>query len=403
MAGSLRNYQIVLIGPNANSTRDRVVNALRSRVNELGDKIWDCVEILENASAGTFDKSAPVFGVWIGSAELADPKHLAVLDELLHEAKTVLPVVSDLGLFTAETPHQLHGINGLPLDASNGSLDRVINSVLEGMQLLRRRRRIFISYARKDSRAAAKQLFGSLAECGFDVFLDTHSVPASSVFQNQLWHSMVDSDLVVLLDSNGVDASHWCRQEYERADALSVGIIRVLWPDRKVAPATDALLFSLQLILTKADFESSTETPTQNDKLTDDALARIAQHAEGFRARSIAARQANLVTTFQREASKYGITTTIQPNSHILIEKPDKNKVTKRIAVVPAVGVPISTNFHDAFIEYGGNPPNTDAQVVLYDRQGFLPHWVDHLTWLNGSLPVRGIDVTEIARWLSTP
>lgn len=402
MTGSLRRYQIILLGPDANAKKGIVLAALERRIKELGDGIWNVIDILEGTAAETFDKTAPIFALWFGSSAITDRGHLTTLDNLLAEAKTILPIVQNIEKFTSQTPAKLHPINGLELDNSAEKCDRVVNTILEGLQLLRRRRRLFISYARQDSRAVAKQLFGSLAERGFDVFLDTHSVPAAVVFQNQLWHSMVDSDLVVLLDSNGVESSRWCREEYERADALSIGVVRVLWPDRKIDPATDTLLFSYPVPLTDGDFRSGSATPGPTDELSDVAVSRIAEAIEGFRARSIAARQANLVTTFQREATRIGIATSVQVNSHIILQKPKSGGGTKKIAVIPTIGVPVSTNYHDAFLEYDVKPPCCEEQLVLYNRQGFLPSWADHLIWLNGQLPVKGIDVTEVPKWLST-
>jgi hypothetical protein len=392
-----------MLGPQVESERHRTVNALEQRVKELGDGIWDAIDVLDGADAAALDKTGPIFVVWFGSPEPIDPTHLTLLDELLAEGKPALPVVRDLTDFNAQIPPQLRAMNGLPLDASTVALDRIVNTILEGLQLLRRRRRLFISYARADSRAAAKQLFGALGEHGFDVFLDTHSVPAAVNFQDNLWHSMVDSDLVVLLDTNGFESSRWCRAEYERADALSIGVVRVLWPNRAVDPAIDALLLSFPIQLSSGDFLSGSSTPDRDDELTDGAITRIAQSIEGFRARSIAARQANLITTFQREAATLGLSTSVQPNSHIVVRKPDSKGSYKKLVVIPTIGVPISTNYHDAFVEYHVQPPDTDGQIVLYDRQGFLPGWVDHLTWLNGALPIKGIDITEVPTWLSTP
>jgi hypothetical protein len=401
--GSVRRYQVVLLGPDIKAHRHRIVDALERRTNELGDRIWDAIDVLEDHAAAGFDNTSPVVAVWLGSSDASDAGHLATLEALLTAAKPIIPVVRDLANFKAQTPPQLHPINGLMLDGSTATLDRVINTVLEALQLLRRRRRLFVSYARKDSRGAAKQLFGSLAECGFDVFLDTHSTPAAINFQNQLWHSMVDSDLVVLLDTNGFEDSRWCRAEYERADALSIGVVRVIWPDKKIDPAKDALLLSLPVQLGASDFQNGPTSPKQNDQLTDVAIGRIAEAVEGFRARSIAARQANLVTAFQHEASSLSVSVAVQSNLHIIVQKSDGKGGIKRIAVIPTIGVPVSTNYHDAFIEYDTDPNNVEAQLILYDRQGFLPHWVDHLTWLNSQLPVKGIDVTEVPTWLSTP
>jgi hypothetical protein len=392
-----------MLGPNATAHRPRILDALEHRVNELGDKIWERIDILEDHAAADFDKTSPVVAIWLGSSDSSDAGHLATLEALLTAAKPIIPVVRDLANFKAQMPPQLHPINGLLLDDSTATLDRAINTVLEALQLLRSRRRLFVSYARKDSRGVAKQLFGSLAECGFDVFLDTHSTPAATNFQNQLWHSMVDSDLVVLLDTNGFEDSRWCRAEYERADALSIGVVRIVWPDKKIDATKDALLLSLPVKLEAGDFLSGSATPNQDDQLTDTAIGRIAEAVEGFRARSIAARQANLVTALQREATALNVPAAVQSNLHIIVQKSDGRGGIKRIAVIPTIGVPVSTNYHDAFIEYDADPKDVEAQLVLYDRQGFLPHWVDHLTWLNAQLPVKGIDITEVPAWLSTP
>jgi hypothetical protein len=392
-----------MLGPERAPDQARLLTLLEERVRELSDKIWGCIDVLIDDSAANFDSTAPVVGVWSGSANPPTPDHLATLDKLIGAAKPIIPLVRDIRHFKTQTPSQLHLINGLPIDGTRGSLDRIVNTILEVLQLLRRRRRVFVSYSRKDSRSSAKQLFGALAEFGFDVFLDTHSVPAATNFQNQLWHSMVDSDLVVLLDSDGIETSRWCRAEYERADALSIGVVRLLWPNRKIDPATDALLFSLLLQLTPADFISGSNAPSQHDQFTETAIGRIAEAVEGFRARSIAARQANLVTNFQREASLQHVSTAIQPNLHIIVQKPNAAGGNSKVAVIPTIGVPISTNYHDAFIEYDADPADVQAQIILYNRQGFLPSWVDHLTWLNARLPVIGIDVTEVPTWLSTP
>ena len=400
MSASVRRYQIILLGPNVAANRRRILDTLKQRVTELGDKIWECIDILEDDVASAFDPTSPVVALWLGCVGPISVSQLATVDSLINAAKPIVPVVTDAASYNAQTPAQLHPINGLTLDHSIAALDRVVNTVLEALQLLRRRRRLFISYARRDSTGVAKQLFGSLAERGFDVFLDTHSIPAAVNFQHQLWHSMVDSDLVVLLDTNGFDDSRWCRAEFERADALSIGVVRVIWPNRTIDPSADTLLLSLPIQLAAADFEPHAADPAQNDIISEAAISRIAQAIEGFRARSIAARQANLVTTFQREAHLKGLAISVQPNWHIIIEKPDRLGRTRKFAIIPTIGVPVSTNYHDAFVEYTGGPPNVEAELVLYDRQGFLPSWVDHLTWLNAQLPVRGLDVTEVPTWL---
>jgi hypothetical protein len=110
--------------------------------------------------------------------------------------------------------------------------------------------------------------------------------------------------------------------------------------------------------------------------LTDSAIEKIAANVEGFRARSIAARQANLVRSFEREAARQGVPVVVLPNSHLYVHKTDKKGRRRKIAVIPTIGVPVSTNFHDAFIEYGGQPSSAalgsnalgDRMVVKLDN-----------------------------------
>jgi hypothetical protein len=284
VSGNERRYQILLLGPAKQVHRQSFVRLAKANVDQLGDELWRCIDVVDGAPARSFDQTSPVVAIWFGSDAPPNQDDLATLTRLLSEAKIVIPVVKNISEYQRQVPNELHPINGIAIGAPP-NLDRVVNASLEAFQLLRRRRRLFISYARKDSRAAAKQLFGALSERGYDVFLDTHSMPAATDFQRHLWHSMVDSDLVVLLDTDGIESSRWCREEYERADALSIGIVRVIWPNRSIDSRNDPLQLSYQLKLKVADFFPGTPNPAADNELTEGALSIIGNAVEGFRAR----------------------------------------------------------------------------------------------------------------------
>src|SRR3546814_1834253 len=106
--------------------------------------------------------------------------------------------------------------------------------MLECVGLLRRQRRVFVSYRRVGSRAAALQLHDLLASRGFDVFLDTHDIRPGDTFQDVLLHRPVDSDVMVMHDTPTYFDSRWTRQDKGKASAEEVQVLRVIWPEHKI-------------------------------------------------------------------------------------------------------------------------------------------------------------------------
>jgi hypothetical protein len=85
-------------------------------------------------------------------------------------------------------------VNVLELGPGGAGIGRVATLVLETFRLLRRERRLFISYRRVDAQPLAERLYDALDARGFDVFIDVRSVPPAVDFQSELWHRMSDSD-----------------------------------------------------------------------------------------------------------------------------------------------------------------------------------------------------------------
>lgn len=75
----------------------------------------------------------------------------------------------------------------------------VVNCALESFRLLRKSRRVFISYKRSESTGVAQQLFDLLIRNGFDPFLDSYSIRPADNFQEELLHRMTDSDVLIQL------------------------------------------------------------------------------------------------------------------------------------------------------------------------------------------------------------
>src|SRR3546814_19611311 len=58
-------------------------------------------------------------------------------------------------------------------------------------------------------------------------------------FQDVLWHRLVDSDVMVMLDTPTYFDSRWTRQEIGRARAKEIQVLRVIWPEHTPNKLTD--------------------------------------------------------------------------------------------------------------------------------------------------------------------
>ncbi len=313
----------------------------------------------------------------------------APVRKLLDSPAVLIPAVTSLVDFKTRVPPSLYSTNGLELDPGDQDESRVASLVLELLGLLRKRRRLFVSYRRSESAAAAQQLYHALDERSFDVFLDTLSVRPADQFQDQLWHRMTDSDIVILLYTPSVLASGWVEKEIERASAMKITVLQIIWPDVPRDPRT--LLFE-PVYLGTGDFD-----PDHTGQLTASKVRSLCTLVESLRASSLARRESELVGTLQLGASKHSIVTSVQPSRYVDVHC----SVGDFARVIPSVGVPDSEEIHaGALSPANGSKPS--QVVLLYDAMNVTAKWNTHLVWLNEHLPVKSVKVFEVDKWLST-
>ncbi len=376
-------YQIVFIG--AQSRRAAIETAVRKRTSELGILRNQIVCLGEDAVTKV-DAKSPVIAVFFGYKNATDGAH-PFLATCIQDSTPIISCVRNLATATEELPASLLHINAFQLKKDSGSLERVVALILENLKLLRSERRLFISYRRSEAQSIAIQLYEKLDAAGFDVFLDTRSVPYGEDFQAVLWHRMADSDIVVLLDSPDFRSSHWTRAELSRANATNVQIVHLLWPTVSADPTS---AFSDFMQLASNDFRSANHTGEQAH-LKDTTTRRIVTRVESMRARALASRQRSLVDNFCDKARDEGArTVTVQPERYISVEL----ACGKHLAVVPTIGIPRADRCHQT--EQAILKTGISADVwLLYDDRGILDSWVAHLNWLNEHLPVTSVQVTQ--------
>lgn len=380
-------YQVILIGSNSKQG-DRITSHISSSLKQVGIPLNN-VSYLDESNISKRIIKFPTMAIFFGS-----PKNnidTQLISELIEDSIVIVPIVSDLSRVNEEIPPQLRHVNAFVLGQDNEGISRLVTLVLETFRLLRRQRRLFISYKRTGSQALADRLYDALDARGFDVFIDVRSVPPAADFQSQLWHRMSDSDVVVLIDTPGFREGRWTAEELTKANATNIQILHLLWPGQSEDPTSS---FSHFLKLKRSDFLGF--LTMKGRWIKQDTVDKICDEVERLRAPAIAARHRYLVDNFCDAARDEGLEPNVQISGWISL----KSKSKKHLAVVPAVGIPTSDHINEVFEAITKSYDESSVIWVIYDNRGILKAWLSHLDWLDGYLPVRAVQMSKAPQLL---
>jgi hypothetical protein len=384
-------YQIVLLGERGSTDMAAFKADFLAQVSELGIDPNTHVKFFYSDNLASFQNSAPLVAVFFGGP-MPLPAEAEAAQQVVDAGFMIIPVVDSLDDYPALVPECLYPVNGFALQTASGGIAAVTSTVMETLNLLRRTRKLFISYRRAESRAAAIQLYEHLDSSGFDVFLDTLSIRPGEPFQEVLWHKLSDTDVVILLDTPGYLKSRWTSEELAKASAMSIGIIQVIWPDHEPDPISS--------LCERLYLGSQDVIPDANGLLsfTDAALAEITRLAESMRARALSARYYNLVGELKLNARELNIEVTLQPQQYVLIKTP-----RKEVAVIPTIGVPEALRFQECGELLDAiHDSASEGAVLLYDDNNLRKRWQQHLQWLDTHLPIKSVRIAQVRQWLTS-
>lgn len=372
-------YQLIILGA-PNKFEQAILDLLFKQIDELGMN-RNMLHILKREKfKNEYHANYPAYCLYMGDTN--QRTDLDILTILKKDATLILPIVSSLIKFDENIPEILKNQNGFQLSNERG-IPSLVSCILEGFSLIRTSRRVFISYKRSESSHIAIQLYEALEKSGFDVFLDTHSIRPGEPFQEELWHRMTDSDIIVLLNTDNFLKSNWTKQELAKANSLSIGIIQVIWPNAKLIPEAH---ICKPIQLEDKDFDDYI-----HKKLVDRVVENIIYSTEVLRARTLAARQDNLTSEFISFASQSNVEVTLHPDKFISIYKNNEEYI-----IIPTIGVPQSlscNNAEDLILRIKQKKPK--CIYLLYDHVNIRDKWLCHLEWLNQYLPVQSLRLSE--------
>ncbi len=389
----LYKYQLTFIGT-PSSQWEMIKQSFYKHIEELGMPLDMIVFLDEKNFNSEYKPNTPMYCLYFGDPG-SNFKNTDILTKLINDASLILPITDDLTRFKQTIPKELETIDGFEL-SSDEKIEALVGVIMEGLGLLRNTRRIFISYKRDESSKVAIQLFEALEKNGFDVFLDTHSVRQGEPFQEELWHRMADTDIVVLLNTPGFLKSEWTTKELAKANAMMIGILQLIWPTHKQEREAE---LSIPFQLRDTDFGNNHFTDS-NSHLTNTVIEKIVEQAESLRARSLAARQDNIVTEFVSAAKKTGVPVTLHPEKIITATKPGG----QNYVMIPTVGVPQAFRYNQAEEVVKKIATINNPQVYLvYDHINIRNKWLEHLDWLDKHLPIKTIKIFDAEQWLKKP
>ncbi|ABA90151.3 TIR domain protein [Syntrophotalea carbinolica DSM 2380] len=376
-------YELAILGAATPDDRATLTATIAEMVGEFGLALNDEVIVHDGTSIFGRDKHTAFAAVYFGGTEQTD---LEAARELVLSSAPVIPSVGLNADFNSTIPDFLQPANGFVRGTGDPAMSELAAAMLECVGLLRQQRRVFVSYRRVESRAAAVQLHDLLTARGFDVFLDTHDIRPGDPFQDVLWHRLVDSDVMVMLDTPSYFDSRWTRQEIGRARAKEIQVLRVIWPEHKPNKLTD---LAETIYLETEDLEGS------DGPIRETMAETIVLRVERLRSLSIAARYMSITGKLRADVQKIGASVeAIGAHRAIAVRLLDD----RRIWAYPIVGIPTAEVFNDV-ANKARRADQREIPVVVYDHLGIRDTWVAHLNWLDEHIrAVRAIKVSE-AGW----
>ncbi|MFD2918106.1 toll/interleukin-1 receptor domain-containing protein [Terrimonas rubra] len=381
-------YQLVLLGEN-----DDLFNKIKKELSNKFDElklIQDLLKIITKHNISEYTGAEPAYVIYSGHKDHLDAETEHILKSQKADGNAILPVY--IKEFSEEMPDLLTNQNGLKLD---DNIKKICNLILEAFELLRKTRKIFISYKRSESSNVAIQLYEALEQNNFDVFLDTHAVDKGDEFQEELWHRMTDCDVILMLNTEKFLESQWCSQELEKAHLKRIGIVHLIWPG---CPFNDFAHLAFSKQLTESDFDKLPHTGATGGKLNPGVITDVINLIEGTRARNLASRQDALITEFTRAAYNNKIEVNLQYSRYITQDVSSG----KRIVYIPTIGIPQSVNCHSSEKLISKIEKNKIESIhLIFDEMSVRDRWLEHLDWLNKYLNIQTIKKQKFNDWFS--
>lgn len=144
-------YQFSILGSPKEGEISQLCETIQELIEPFGIAIGSGVDRLSAEDCLTRAPKAAFAALYFGRTN-SDLASVGAINALIRENLPIIPVVDDLREFSLNVPPALRAANGTALGAAGPKLERLATAVLECLGLLRRQRRVFLSYRRDRGR-----------------------------------------------------------------------------------------------------------------------------------------------------------------------------------------------------------------------------------------------------------
>ena len=349
------------------------------RIDDLKNALQDFPDIRIMDMNNDVEKYAPVLYLYYGcsdkDAEITDKGVEEKLEQIISQ-KSIQPIAIHPDDFKTNFPQPLKPLNGFFLDDTEFSIQALKNLILSYFGILEGNRKVFISYRRTDLEGLAQNLFDRLIKKKYIPFLDSYSLAAGVDFQEYLRHELVDSDIIILLDTPGFNSSPYCMEEFNIANAENIPVLDIRFniDDTK----------NLHRFCDYKDYSLTLEQANADNNLPDEIITLM----ERSRANAFCIKRKFVLDAFNKRCNDLRLHI-VEQGDFLLCD-------TTHECFYPTTNIPDARKVFDIEQRFNKSSQfSTYTKQVLYNGNYCRPDIEKHLEWLNNNLPIKVYNVTK--------
>lgn len=340
------------------------------RIDDLKNALQDFPDI-RIMDINDVEKYNPVLYLYYGrstSDAVITDKGLEEKFKQIISQKSIQPIATKPDDFRTNFPQSLKPLNGFFLDDTEFSIQALKNLILSYFGILEGNRKVFISYRRTDLEGLAQNLFDRLIKKKYIPFLDSYSLAAGVDFQEYLRHELVDSDIIILLDTPGFNSSPYCMEEFNIANAENIPVLDIRFniDDTK----------NLHRFCDYKDYSLTLEQANADNNLPDEIITLM----ERSRANAFCIKRKFVLDAFNKRCNDLRLHI-VEQGDFLLCD-------TTHECFYPTTNIPDARKVFDIEQRFNKSSQfSTYTKQVLYNGNYCRPDIEKHLEWLNNNLP----------------
>lgn len=359
------NYQVKILG--TPWCENKIINSLQEHPE---------IKVLKGQEE--IDNMLPFICLFFGNTE-QDAKVTDEMDLRLKEfvkSSSIQPIGRKPDDFKSKFPQSLKSLNGFFLDGTDYSIRSLTNLLLSYFGILDGTRKVFISYHREETSGLAVKLFDSLIKKKYTPFLDFYSVKEGVDFQENLRHELMDSDIVILLDTPGFNSSPYCMEEFNICNSQSIPVLDIRFnvDQRK----------NLHCFCDYYETGIDAKEACSNVGLVDKIVCLM----ESCRARAFCIKRKFVVDEFHKRCNDFGLSI-VEQGGFLRCD-------TTQECFFPLTHIPSAEDLFRTKCLVEKTPLfTTYNKQILYNGNYCHPVALEQIRWWNEHLPIKTYNITQ--------